>query len=133
MGLTREPSTLVAPRARGVIDPKTGRPVGEDTALFAGITDEIEPAARLAEQVLVERRVLVEVGPLLVAEARTHVVRDRVGADVSELGRLLLLLLLLLLLVLLPRERLLVVFVVALLLGEDRTREEQGDQNGQPR
>jgi len=41
MGLTREPSTLVAPRARGVIDPKTGRPVGEDTALFAGITDEL--------------------------------------------------------------------------------------------
>ena len=41
MGLTGPPSTLVAPRSRGMIDPKTGRPIGEDTALFAGITDEL--------------------------------------------------------------------------------------------
>ena len=41
MGLTGTPPTLVAPRSRGVINPKTGRPIGEDTALFAGITDEL--------------------------------------------------------------------------------------------
>ena len=45
MGLTGTPSTLVAPRSRGVIDPKTGRPIGEDTALFAGMTDELADRA----------------------------------------------------------------------------------------
>jgi NADH-quinone oxidoreductase subunit B len=39
MGLNER--TLVAPAAAGVLDPRTGKPVGEDDSYFRGVTDEL--------------------------------------------------------------------------------------------
>ena len=39
MGLNER--TLAAPTASGVLDPRTGKPVGDDDAFFRGVTDEL--------------------------------------------------------------------------------------------
>jgi NADH-quinone oxidoreductase subunit B len=39
MGLNER--TLAAPAASGVLDPRTGKPVGDDDAFFRGVTDEL--------------------------------------------------------------------------------------------
>jgi NADH-quinone oxidoreductase subunit B len=39
MGLNER--TLTAPAASGVLDPRTGKPVGDDDAFFRGVTDEL--------------------------------------------------------------------------------------------
>src|SRR3974390_97999 len=36
-----EPMTLVAPAAKGIIDPNTGKPVGSNDAYFGTINDEL--------------------------------------------------------------------------------------------
>jgi NADH-quinone oxidoreductase subunit B len=41
MGLTEGAGALVAPRGTGLLDPRTGRPVGEDDAFFKGVNDEL--------------------------------------------------------------------------------------------
>ena len=41
MGLNDASEALVAPRAKGILDPRTGRPVGEDDAFFGVVTDEL--------------------------------------------------------------------------------------------
>ena len=41
MGLNGNSGTLVAPRPKGVLDPKTGKPVGADDPFFVGINDEL--------------------------------------------------------------------------------------------
>ena len=40
MGLTRS-TPLVAPAATGILDPRTGKPVGADDALFRGVNNEL--------------------------------------------------------------------------------------------
>src|SRR5437667_11455831 len=39
MGLERTPA--VAPAARGILDPRTGKPVGADDGFFVGMKDEL--------------------------------------------------------------------------------------------
>ena len=39
MGLER--TAAVAPPARGILDPRTGKPVGADDPYFAGMSDEL--------------------------------------------------------------------------------------------
>ena len=39
MGLER--SAIVAPPARGILDPRTGKPVGADDAFFTGLNAEL--------------------------------------------------------------------------------------------
>ena len=39
MGLER--TAVIAPPARGIVDPRTGRPVGADDPYFAGMKDEL--------------------------------------------------------------------------------------------
>src|SRR5215211_1041914 len=41
MGLTPQDSALVAPRPTGILDPRTGKPVGADDAYFVGLNDEL--------------------------------------------------------------------------------------------
>src|SRR5665647_2677688 len=36
-----EPMTLVAPAPRGILDPRTGKPVGADDPFFSGINNEL--------------------------------------------------------------------------------------------
>ena len=44
MGLESD-STLVAPKPKGIIDPATGRPVGENDAKFVEIDNELADKA----------------------------------------------------------------------------------------
>src|SRR2546421_13056069 len=41
MGLTPQRSAVVAPAASGIIDPRTGKPVGADDAFYIGLNDEL--------------------------------------------------------------------------------------------
>src|SRR5437660_6735933 len=41
MGLTPQRSAVVAPAARGILDPRTGKPVGADDSFFVGLNDEL--------------------------------------------------------------------------------------------
>ncbi|MGB3833695.1 MAG: NADH-quinone oxidoreductase subunit B family protein [Mesorhizobium sp.] len=41
MGLNGNSGTLVAPRPKGILDPKTGKPAGSDDPFFVGINDEL--------------------------------------------------------------------------------------------
>ena len=41
MGLTPQRSAVVAPAATGILDPRTGRPVGSDDPYFVGLNDEL--------------------------------------------------------------------------------------------
>ena len=42
MGLiTRQSPTLVAPSAKGLVDPRTGKPVGADDPFYLGLNDEL--------------------------------------------------------------------------------------------
>src|SRR5690606_15088206 len=41
MGLISNSGTLVAPQPKGVLDPRTGKPVGSDDPFFIGINDEL--------------------------------------------------------------------------------------------
>jgi len=41
MGLSDSSGTLVAPKPRGLIDPNTGRPVGQDDPFFLEINNEL--------------------------------------------------------------------------------------------
>src|SRR2546430_16003117 len=41
MGLTPQRSAVVAPAARGILDPRTGKPVGADDGFFVGLNDEL--------------------------------------------------------------------------------------------
>ncbi|MGO4834315.1 NADH-quinone oxidoreductase subunit B, partial [Rhizobiaceae sp. 2RAB30] len=41
MGLNDSSGTLVAPKPKGIIDPRTGKPVGSDDIFFGGINDEL--------------------------------------------------------------------------------------------
>ena len=41
MGLTPQRSAVVAPAASGILDPRTGKPVGSDDAFFLGLNDEL--------------------------------------------------------------------------------------------
>jgi NADH-quinone oxidoreductase subunit B len=41
MGLTPQRSAVVAPAARGILDPRTGRPVGSDDGFYVGLNDEL--------------------------------------------------------------------------------------------
>src|SRR5215813_12045005 len=41
MGLTPQRSAVVAPAASGILDPRTGKPVGSDDPYFAGLNDEL--------------------------------------------------------------------------------------------
>ena len=42
MGLNDNQGTLVAPRPKGIIDPRTNKPVGADDPFFGEINDELE-------------------------------------------------------------------------------------------
>ena len=41
MGVIQSNTTLVAPQAKGIIDPNTGKPVGADDAFFGEINNEL--------------------------------------------------------------------------------------------
>src|SRR6476619_7070539 len=41
MGLTPQRSAVVAPAATGILDPRTGKPIGSDDAFFVGLNDEL--------------------------------------------------------------------------------------------
>src|SRR5215831_12072578 len=41
MGLTPQREAVVAPAARGILDPRTGRPVGADDPYFLGLNNEL--------------------------------------------------------------------------------------------
>jgi NADH-quinone oxidoreductase subunit B len=41
MGLTPQRSAVVAPAATGILDPRTGRPVGADDSFFTSLNDEL--------------------------------------------------------------------------------------------
>src|SRR3954468_17213355 len=41
MGLTPQNSPLVASRPTGILDPRTGKPVGADDSYFVGLNDEL--------------------------------------------------------------------------------------------
>ena len=41
MGLTAEGGTLIAPHPKGIIDPRTNKPVGADDPFFTDINDEL--------------------------------------------------------------------------------------------
>ena len=41
MGLTPQRSAVVAPAASGIVDPRTGKPVGADDAFYVGLNDEL--------------------------------------------------------------------------------------------
>src|SRR3979490_3099319 len=41
MGLTPQRSAAVAPAASGILDPRTGKPVGADDPYFVGLNDEL--------------------------------------------------------------------------------------------
>ena len=41
MGLMPPRSAVVAPAATGILDPRTGKPVGSDDAYFVGLNDEL--------------------------------------------------------------------------------------------
>src|SRR3981189_2357451 len=41
MGLTPQSSPVTAPAATGIIDPRTGKPVGSNDAFFVGLNDEL--------------------------------------------------------------------------------------------
>ena len=41
MGVVDHGNTLVAPQPKGVLDPRTGKPVGSDDAFFGGVNDEL--------------------------------------------------------------------------------------------
>jgi len=60
MGLSEESGTLVAPRPRGVVDPRTNKPVGADDPFFTGVSDE-----------LADRGFLVSTASQLINWART--------------------------------------------------------------
>src|SRR5260370_34715040 len=58
MGLER--TTVVAPSARGILDPRTGKPVGADDRFFSGLNDQLS-----------DKGLLVAVSDDLVTWART--------------------------------------------------------------
>ena len=41
MGLNDDSTTLVAPKPKGIIDPRTGKPIGHDDAFFGEINNEL--------------------------------------------------------------------------------------------
>ncbi len=41
MGLTSANTTLVAPQPKGILDPRTGKPVGSDDAFFNDLNSEL--------------------------------------------------------------------------------------------
>src|SRR3979490_984343 len=41
MGLTPQRSAVVTPAARGILDPRTGKPVGADDGFYVGRNDEL--------------------------------------------------------------------------------------------
>src|SRR5256714_4344276 len=41
MGLTPQRSAVVAPAARGILDPRTGKPVGADDSFYLGLNAEL--------------------------------------------------------------------------------------------
>src|SRR5215218_534705 len=41
MGLTPQHSSVVAPAAMGILDPRTGKPVGADDSCFVGLNNEL--------------------------------------------------------------------------------------------
>ena len=58
MGLER--TAVVAPRTRGILDPRTGKPVGADDRFFTGLNDQLS-----------DKGFLVAVSDDLVTWART--------------------------------------------------------------
>jgi membrane protease YdiL (CAAX protease family) len=47
MGLTPQRSAVVAPAATGILDPRTGRPVGADDGFFVGLNALVFAVAHL--------------------------------------------------------------------------------------
>src|SRR6187551_356813 len=41
MGLIEERAAVVAPQPRGILDPRTGRPVGSDDPFYQGLSNEL--------------------------------------------------------------------------------------------
>src|ERR1700755_108650 len=41
MELTESPGALVAPAPKGILDPRTGRPVGADDPFYVGLNNEL--------------------------------------------------------------------------------------------
>ena len=46
MGLTPQRSAVVAPAATGILDPRTGKPVGADDEFFVGVNNELADVLR---------------------------------------------------------------------------------------